>query len=103
MYSKMMNQKMFMNWLKDFKHREFVKDKSNEFAFYEVYKAIYEQAVADTEERLQYEYEFEREEADMAAYREGERYGREEGWDEGYDVGRKEGYEEGYEDGKNSV
>ena len=52
MYSKMMNQKMFMKWLMDFKHREFVKDKSNEFAFYEIYKAIYEQAVRDTEDRL---------------------------------------------------
>lgn len=92
----MKNQKEFFKWLKDFNHREFMKDTDGDGRLYEVYKAIYEQAVADTEERLRYEYELEREEADMAAYRDGERYGHEEGWDEGYDVGRKEGYEEGY-------
>ena len=52
MYSKMMNQKMFMKWLMDFKHREFVKDTDGDARLYEVYKAIYEQAVRDTEDRL---------------------------------------------------
>ena len=99
----MKNQKEFMKWLKDFNHREFMKDSDGDARLYEVYKAIYEQAVEDTEERLQYEFELEREEIEQSAYREGERYGHEEGWDEGYDVGRKEGYEEGYEDGKNSL
>ena len=99
MYSKMLNQKMFMKWLMDFKHREFVKDKSNEFAFYEIYKAIYEQAVSDTEERLRYEYEVEREDIESEAYRDGERYGYEVGWDEGYEEGRMDGYKEGYDAG----
>lgn len=52
MYSKMMNQKMFMKWLKDFNHREFMKDTNGDGRLYEVYKAIYEQAVRDTEDRL---------------------------------------------------
>ena len=56
MYNKMLNQKMFEKWLLDFKHREFMKDKSNMSAFYEVYKAIYEQAVVDTEEILRAEF-----------------------------------------------
>ena len=87
MYSKMMNQKMFMNWLKDFKHREFVKDKSNEFAFYEVYKAIYEQAVFDTEERLS-------EEVERRLYDELEAE---------YDRGYEEGYNTGYSEGEMGV
>ena len=57
MYNKMLNQKMFEKWLLDFKHREFMKDKSDMSAFYEVYKAIYEQAVVDTEEVLRAEFE----------------------------------------------
>ena len=57
MYNKMLNQKMFEKWLLDFKHREFMKDKSDMSAFYEVYKAIYEQAVVDTEEILRAEFE----------------------------------------------
>ena len=57
MYNKMLNQKMFEKWLLDFNHREFMKDKSNMSAFYEVYKAIYEQAVVDTEEILRAEFE----------------------------------------------
>lgn len=56
MYNKMLNQKMFEKWLLDFKHREFMKDKSDMSAFYEVYKAIYEQAVVDTEEVLRVEF-----------------------------------------------
>ena len=78
MYSKMMNQKMFMKWLMDFKHREFVKDKSNEFAFYEVYKAIYEQAVEDAKEELESLYHTELESEYERGYEEGYRIGYEE-------------------------
>ena len=78
MYSKMMNQKMFMNWLMDFKHREFVKDKSNEFAFYEVYKAIYEQAVQDAKEELENLHYVELESEYERGYEEGYRIGYEE-------------------------
>ena len=78
MYSKMMNQKMFMKWLMDFKHREFVKDKSNEFAFYEVYKAIYEQAVEDTKEELESLHYVELESEYERGYEEGYRIGYEE-------------------------
>lgn len=91
----MKNQKEFMKWFRDFKYREFVRDRDKETIFYEVYKAIYEEAVIDTEERLHYDYELEREEADMAAYREGERHGRVEGWDEGYEAGYEDGFKEG--------
>lgn len=87
MYSKMMNQKMFMKWLMDFKNREFVKDKSNEFAFYEIYKAIYEQAVRDTEERLS-------EEVERRLYDELEAE---------YDRGYEEGYNTGYSEGEMGV
>ena len=99
MYSKMLNRKMFEKWVKDFRGCEFMKGLSSYEGSYEIYKAIYEQAVSDTEERLRYEYETEREEADMAAYRDGVRHGREEGWDEGYEEGHKDGYKEG----KNSI
>ena len=78
MYSKMMNQKMFMKWLMDFKHREFVKDKSNEFAFYEVYKAIYEQAVQDAKEELESLHYTELESEYERGYEEGYRIGYEE-------------------------
>ena len=78
MYSKMMNQKMFMKWLMDFKHREFVKDKSNEFAFYEVYKAIYEQAVEDAKEELENLHYVELESEYERGYEEGYRIGYEE-------------------------
>ena len=78
MYSKMMNQKMFMKWLMDFKHREFVKDKSNEFAFYEVYKAIYEQAVEDAKEELENIHYSELESEYERGYEEGYRIGYEE-------------------------
>lgn len=99
MYSKMMNQKMFMKWLMDFKHREFMIDNTGEGRLYEIYKAIYEQAVSDTEERLRYEYEVEREDIESEAYRDGERYGHEVCWDEGYEEGRMDGYKEGYDAG----
>ena len=78
MYSKMMNQKMFMKWLMDFKHREFVKDKNNEFAFYEVYKAIYEQAVEDAKEELENLHYTELESEYERGYEEGYRIGYEE-------------------------
>ena len=78
MYSKMMNQKMFMKWLMDFKHREFVKDKSNEFAFYEVYKAIYEQAAQDVKEELETLHYTELESEYERGYEEGYRIGYEE-------------------------
>jgi flagellar biosynthesis/type III secretory pathway protein FliH len=78
MYSKMMNQKMFMKWLMDFKHREFVKDKSNEFAFYEIYKAIYEQAVEDAKEELENLHYVELESEYERGYEEGYRIGYEE-------------------------
>ena len=78
MYSKMMNQKMFMKWLMDFKHREFVKDKSNEFAFYEIYKAIYEQAVEDAKEELENIHYSELESEYERGYEEGYRIGYEE-------------------------
>ena len=78
MYSKMMNQKMFMKWLMDFKHREFMKDKSNEFAFYEVYKAIYEQAVEDAKEELENLHHTELESEYERGYEEGYRIGYEE-------------------------
>jgi flagellar biosynthesis/type III secretory pathway protein FliH len=78
MYSKMMNQKMFMKWLMDFKHREFVKDKSNEFAFYEVYKAIYEQAAQDVKEELENIHYVELESEYERGYEEGYRIGYEE-------------------------
>ena len=78
MFSKMMNQKMFMKWLMDFKHREFVKDKSNEFAFYEVYKAIYEQAVEDAKEELENIHYTELESEYERGYEEGYRIGYEE-------------------------
>lgn len=78
MYSKMMNQKMFMKWIMDFKHREFVKDKSNEFAFYEVYKAIYEQAVEDAKEELENLHYTELESEYERGYEEGYRIGYEE-------------------------
>lgn len=78
MYSKMMNQKMFMKWLMDFKHREFVKDKSTEFAFYEVYKAIYEQAVEDAKEELESLHYTELESEYERGYEEGYRIGYEE-------------------------
>lgn len=78
MYSKMMNQKMFMKWLMDFKHREFVKDKSNEFAFYEMYKAIYEQAVEDAKEELENLHNTELESEYERGYEEGYRIGYEE-------------------------
>lgn len=78
MYSKMMNQKMFMKWIMDFKHREFVKDKSNEFAFYEVYKAIYEQAVQDAKEELENLHYVELESEYERGYEEGYRIGYEE-------------------------
>lgn len=78
MYSKMLNQKMFMKWLMDFKHREFVKDKSNEFAFYEVYKAIYEQAVKDAKEELESLHYTELESEYERGYEEGYRIGYEE-------------------------
>ena len=78
MYSKMMNQKMFMKWLIDFKHREFVKDKSNEFAFYEVYKAIYEQAVQDAKEDMENLHYVELESEYERGYEEGYRIGYEE-------------------------
>ena len=74
----MMNQKMFMKWLMDFKHREFVKDKSNEFAFYEVYKAIYEQAVEDAKEELENIHYTELESEYERGYEEGYRIGYEE-------------------------
>lgn len=78
MYSKMLSQKMFMKWLMDFKHREFVKDKSNEFAFYEVYKAIYEQAVEDAKEELESLHYTELESEYERGYEEGYRIGYEE-------------------------
>ena len=74
----MMNQKMFMKWIMDFKHREFVKDKSNEFAFYEVYKAIYEQAVQDAKEELENLHYVELESEYERGYEEGYRIGYEE-------------------------
>ena len=74
----MMNQKMFMKWLMDFKHREFVKDKSNEFAFYEVYKAIYEQAAQDAKEELESLHYSELESEYERGYEEGYRVGYEE-------------------------
>ena len=57
MHSKMLNQKMFEKWRDDFCEREYMKDKEDDEAFYEFYKAIYEQAVVDTEEVLRAEFE----------------------------------------------
>lgn len=78
MYSKMLNQKMFIKWLMDFKNREFVKDKSNEYAFYEVYKAIYEQAAQDIKEELESFHYVELENEYERGYEEGYRIGYEE-------------------------
>ena len=74
----MMNEKMFEKWLNDFKHREFMKDKSNMSAFYEVYKAIYEQAVQDTKEELETLHYSELESEYERGYEEGYRIGYEE-------------------------
>lgn len=74
----MLNQKMFEKWFLDFREREFMKDKSNMSAFYEIYKAIYEQAVVDTEETLRGE--FEKREDDL------------------YHMGYDDGYSDGFRD-----
>ena len=78
MYSKMMNQKMFMKWLKDFNNREFMKDTDGEGRLYEVYKAIYEQAVEDAKEELENLHYVELESEYERGYEEGYRIGYEE-------------------------
>ena len=78
MYSKMLNQKMFEKWLLDFREREFMKDKSNMSAFYEVYKAIYEQAIQDAKEELENIHYSELESEYERGYEEGYRIGYEE-------------------------
>lgn len=76
MYNKMLNQKMFEKWVKDFRGHEFMKDKNVYDGSYEIYKAIYEQAVNDVKDFISDEF------SDLE--------------DKAYNAGYDDGYYDGY-------